>query len=114
MLRGAQAALFDVSDLTDPERTDQVSYARGSVAAAAADPRQFTWLPDRDTALAVVSEGWEGRTGWVSVLTVEGGSLTNRMVEVEYGTEVDAVRLVPLPDGRVVLMTGDDVAFFDL
>ncbi|MGZ5400050.1 MAG: beta-propeller domain-containing protein, partial [Nocardioides sp.] len=27
-LRGAQAALFDVSDLTDPQRTDQVGYAR--------------------------------------------------------------------------------------
>lgn len=113
-LLGAQAALFDVSDLTDPRRTDQVSYSRGSVAAAAADPRQFTWLSDRDTALAVVSEGWEGRTGWVSVLTVDGGSLANRMVEVEYGTDVDSVRLVPLPDGRVVLMTGDDVSFFDV
>ena len=113
-LVGAQAALFDVSDLTDPQRTDQVSYSPGSVAAAAADPRQFSWLPDRDTALAVVSEGWEGRTGWVSVLTVEGDSLKNRMVEVEYGTDVDSVRLVPLPDGRVVLMTGEDVSFFDL
>ncbi len=113
-LLGAQAALFDVSDLTDPRRTDQVRYARGSVAAAAADPRQFTWLPDRDTALAVVSEGWEGRTGWVSVLSVDGDSLDNRMVEVEYGSDVDSVRLVPLPDGRVVLMTGEDVSFFDV
>ena len=113
-LLGAQAALFDVTDLTDPQRTDKISYSRGSVAAAAADPRQFTWLPDRDTALAVVSEGWEGRTGWVSVLTVEGDSLENRMVEVEYGTDVDSVRLVPLPDGRVVLMTAADVSFFDV
>jgi len=113
-LLGAQAALFDVSDLTDPKLTDRIRYSRGSVAAAATDPRQFTWLPDRDTALAVVSEGWEGRTGWVSVLNVDGGSLKNRMVEVEYGTDVNGVRLVPLPDGRVVLMTGEDVSFFDL
>ncbi len=114
MLRGAQAALFDVADLTDPRRTDLVHYAKGSVAAAAADPRQFTWLPDHDTALAVVSKGWQGRTGWVSVLSVEGDRLENRMVEVEYGNDVDSVRLVPLPDGRVVLMTGEDVSFFDL
>ena len=38
----------------------------------------------------------------------------NRMVEVEYGNDVDSVRLVPLPDGRVVLMTGEDVSFFDV
>ena len=36
------------------------------------------------------------------------------MVEVEYGDEVDDVRLVPLPDGRVVLVTGDDVSFFEV
>ena len=114
MLRGAQAALFDVADLTQPRRTDVVRYRSASVAAAAADPRQFTWLPGSDTALTVVSEGWEGRTGWVSVLTVEGGELSNRMVEVEYGNDVDSVRLVPLPDGRVVLMTGEDVSFFDV
>ena len=113
-LLGAQAALFDVSDLTDPRRTDTVTYRRGSVAGAAADPRQFTWLPDQDTALAVVSDGWEGRTGWVSVLEVDGDRLGNRMVEVEYGTDVDLVRLVPLPDGRVVLVTGDEVSFFEV
>ena len=113
-LRGAQAALFDVSDLTDPRQTDLVKYRKGSVAAAAADPRQFTWLPDRDTALTVVSQGWVGRTGWVSVLTVDGGALSNRMVQVEYGSDIDAVRLVPLPDGRVVLLTGEDVSFFEV
>ncbi len=114
MLRGAQAALFDVSDLTRPRRTDVVRYRSASVAAAAVDPRQFTWLPDADTALTVVSEGWEGRTGWVSVLSVEGDELANRMVEVEYGNDVDSVRLVPLPDGRVVLTTGEDVSFFEV
>ena len=114
VLRGAQAALFDVSDLTDPRQTDLVRYRRGSVAAAGTDPRQFTWLPERETALTVVTRGWEGTTGWVSVLEVAGDSLSNRMVEVEHGSDVADVRLVPLPDGRVVLVTADDVAFFDL
>ena len=36
------------------------------------------------------------------------------MVQVEYGDEVDQVRLIPLPDGRVVLVTGDDVEFFEV
>ena len=112
VLRGAQAALFDVSDLTDPRQTDLVRYGKTSVAGAGLDPRQFTWLPERQTALTVVTRGWEGRTGWVSVLTVSGGSLSHRMVEVEHGSDVDAVRLVPLPDGRVILVTGDEVDFF--
>jgi hypothetical protein len=117
MTMGAQAALFDVSDLTDPRQVDLVTYRRGSVAGAGADPRQFTWLPERRTALTVVSSGpgWSsGSTGWVSVLEVDGDRLANRMVEVEYGVEVGEVRTVPLPDGRVVLMTGDGVSFLDL
>jgi hypothetical protein len=113
MTRGAQAALFDVTDLTEPRQLDVVKYPKHSMAGAGIDPRQFTWLPDRRTALTVVSQGWRGRTGWVSVLSLEGGSLSNRMVEVEYGDEIAQVRLVPIADGRVVLVTGDDVSFFD-
>jgi hypothetical protein len=112
--RGAQTALFDVSDLAAPRRLDRIGYRRDNVAGAAHDPRQFTWLPDRRTALTVVSQGYDGRTGWLSVLQVGDGQLRNRMVEVEYGVEVDQVRTLPLPDGRVVLVTGDAVSFFDI
>jgi len=112
VLRGAQAVLFDVSDLTDPRQTDLVRYGRASAAGAGIDPRQFTWLPEQQTALTVVTRG--GRTGWVSVLAVDGRELSHRMVEVEHGSDVDAVRLVPLPDGRVVLVTGGDVEFFEV
>jgi hypothetical protein len=112
--RGAQAALFDVSDLTDPRRLDTVGYGFGTTAGAATDPRQFTWLPDRRTVLTVIADDAKGRTGWVSVLELDGGDMENRMVEVEYGEEVADVRLVPLPDGRVLLVTGDEVSSFDL
>jgi hypothetical protein len=111
---GAQAALFDVHDVTDPRQLDVVEYPKGSVALAGQDPRQFTWLPDRRTALTVVVEGLTGTTGSVSVLRVEAGRLVQRMVEVEYGAEVAQVRLVPLPTGKVVLVTGDGVSFFEL
>lgn len=114
MVRGAQAALFDVSDLTSPERLDTVAYPRFSVAGAGTDPRQFTWLPDRRIALTVVSEGWRGRTGWVSVLRLGHDRIADEMVAVEVGDEVAQVRLVPLADGRVVLVTGDGVSFFAL
>jgi hypothetical protein len=109
---GAKASLFDVSDVTAPRELDTVSYPKDSTAQAALDPRQFTWLADRRTALTVISEGYDGRTGYVSVLRVADSQVRNELVEVEYGDEVDDVRLVPLPDGRVVLATGDTVSFF--
>ena len=114
MVRGAQAALFDVTDLTQPRQLGVVKYPKNSMANAGVDPRQFTWLADRRTALTVVSQGWTGRTGWVSVLSLDGGTMSNKMVEVEYGDEIAQVRLVPLADGRVVLVTGDGVSFFDI
>ena len=114
MVRGAQAALFDVTDLTSPARLDTVAYPRFSVAGAGTDPRQFTWLPDRRIALTVVSEAWRGRSGWVSVLRLGRDRMDDEMVAVEVGDEVAQVRLVPLADGRVVLVTGDGVSFFAL
>lgn len=111
---GAQVGLFDVSDLTAPRRIDVLAYAGGSIAAAATDPRQFTWLPKIRTALTVITRGNVGQTGSVSVLTLADGQMTSRMVEVEYGIEVADVRLVPLPDGRVILTTGDGVSFFPI
>ncbi|GAB3018676.1 hypothetical protein GCM10011376_00130 [Nocardioides flavus (ex Wang et al. 2016)] len=114
VVRGAQAALFDVSDLTDPRQLDVVRYAPGTHSGAAADPRQFTWLPEQRVALTVVTRGWTGTTGWVSVLSLDDGSMRNRMVEVEHGSAVADVRLVPLASGEVVLVTGDDVSFFSI
>ena len=112
MTRGAQAALFDVTDLTNPRQIDVVRYDKGTLAGAGADPRQFTWLPEQRVALTVVSQGWNGTTGWVSVLSLDDGSMTNRMVEVEHGSDVAGVRLVPLASGKVALVTGEDVSFF--
>lgn len=114
MTRGAQAALFDVTDLTNPRQLHVVRYPKNSVAGAGTDPRQFTWLPEQRVALTVVSQGWTGTTGWVSVLSLDDGSMTNRMVEVEHGSDVADVRLVPLVSGKVALVTGEDVSFFSL
>ncbi|MCD6638937.1 MAG: beta-propeller domain-containing protein [Nocardioides sp.] len=113
--RGAQAALFDVGDLTSPRQLDVHAYGRTSQARAALDPRQFTWLPDGRTALTVITRGWGSPTAWVSVLEVRGGRLENRMVEVEHGqTGAEQVRLVPLASGRVALVTSDEVTFFSV
>jgi hypothetical protein len=108
---GAQVSLFNIDNLEHPRRLDVLAYAGGSTAMAGQDPRQFTWLGSERVALTVVERG---RSGYVSVLTFDGEQITNRMVEVEHGREVADVRLVPLPEGRVALVTGDDVELFPL
>ena len=112
---GAQVGLFNVTDLTNPRRIDVLHYAPGTEALAGADPRQFTWLPDGAHPAHRDLEGLERphRLG-LGASRSTTASCTNRMVEAEYGDDVDQVRAVPLPDGRVVLVTGDDVEFFDL
>ena len=112
---GAQVGLFNVRDVTRVRRLDVHSYGGGFQALAGADPRSFTWLPDKRTVITVL-ERWTGerRVGYVSVLHVKDSRLHQRLVQVEYGDDVDRVRTVPLPDGRVVLVTGDKAQFFEL
>ncbi|MFB9312682.1 beta-propeller domain-containing protein [Nocardioides plantarum] len=107
----AQAGFFDVSDLTDVRRLDKLTYAPGTQARAGDDPRQFTWVREARSALTVIARG---NKGFVSELHIENGRMTNTMTEVEYGRDVDAVRLVQVGDGKVVLVTGEDVRFFPL
>lgn len=107
----AQAGLFNVTDLTDPQRLSVVTYGGNTVAKAGADPRQFTWLPDERVALTVIQRG---NVGYVSRLDVAEGRLSNAMTKVEFGRDVDEVRLVPVGGGKVALVTGEDVEFFDL
>jgi len=115
MTRGGQAAVFDLSDLRHPKRVSTIGYGLNRQALAGQDPRQFTWLAARRTALTVVARWGRtgGMTGWVSVLEVGGGGvLENTMVRGTYGyDDVADLRTVPLPDGRVVMVTEDSARF---
>lgn len=111
---GAQIGLFDVRDVSRVKRLDVHSYGRSYRALAGADPRAFTWLPDERTVITVLEKSARTRIGFVSVVHLADGRLQQRLVQVEYGDDVDAVRAVPLPDGRVVLVTGDRAQFFEL
>ncbi|WP_232678151.1 beta-propeller domain-containing protein [Nocardioides sp. R-C-SC26] len=111
---GGQVGLFDVTDLTDPQRIDVHGYGPGSRTLAGGDPRQFTWLPEQRLALTVVARG---RAGYVSAMKIWGGELRTNMTRVEFGSDVDLVRTVPIAtdDGlKVALVTGEDVEFFEL
>jgi len=114
-LAGPAGVALSTVRLTVDLRRREAQLTDLTQALATQDPRQLTWLPDGRTVLSVVSEYDEhGLVGYVSVLTLGEGHLDNRMVEVEHGDEIGAVRLVPLADGRVVLVTGDDASFFAL
>jgi hypothetical protein len=107
----AKATVFDLRDLSHPRATGTVSYPGGSTALAGTNPHQVTWLPDRHLLLTVVSDGYDGSGGWISVLTVGQGSLHNRMVRLTQTSDLSGVRTVPLADGRVVLVDGEQVRF---
>ncbi|MEZ0577995.1 beta-propeller domain-containing protein [Nocardioides sp. MH1] len=111
---GAQAGLFNVAHLERVHRMDVLHYANGTDPLAGTDPRSFTFINSARTFLTVIQDYRRTRVGYLSVVHIEDGRLHNRMVQVEYGDDVDQVRAVPLPDGRVVLVTGEDVEFFDL
>ena len=108
---GAQVGLFRVRDLRHVARLDAWRYAGGTEAVAGGDPRAFTWLPEHRTLLTVIRRG---RTGWLSIQRLADSRLHNRMVKVEFGDDITQVRTFGLPDGRVVLVTGEDVRFLRL
>lgn len=111
---GAQMGLFNVTDLTKPRRLDVLAYGANSNALAGQDPRSFTWMPEHRTVLTVIEKWQRTRVGYLSITHIERGKLHNKMVQVEYGDDVDLVRTVPVGDGRVVLVTGERVRFLDL
>lgn len=108
--RGAQIAVFDIADLANVRRDAVVSYPR-TQALATQDPRAFTWLPDRDTVLTVVQKG---RDVSIAAVTVRDGQLASTLTSVERGADAQLVRTIELSDGRVVVVTGEDVRFFTL
>ncbi len=110
-LAHAKATVFDLRDLTHPRAAGTVDYPAGSTALAGLEPHQVSWLGDRHTLLTIVGDGYDGGRGWLSVLTVGAGSLHNRMVRLAPTTDLSSVRTVPLADGRVVLVNGDEVRF---
>lgn len=111
---GAQMGLFDVTDLTEPRRLDVHSYGRRTTPLAATDPRAFTWVPEHRTVLTVIEQWGRTRLGLLSVTRIVKGQLEESSTRVEYGPDVDQVRTVPVGDGQVVLVTGEQVRYLEL
>jgi uncharacterized secreted protein with C-terminal beta-propeller domain len=101
---GAQAAVFDIRDLADPRRVSHQGFGLTSSLPALDDPRGFTWLPDRRTALTSVSD-WSNRDGdrnrLVALRVGPHGTLEAHDLATGVGWNA---RTLPLDDGRVALV----------
>jgi hypothetical protein len=103
--RGAQAAVFDLSDLSSPERVDTVGMGRSTDFAAAWDARAFTFLPEARAALAPLHDHRSGQVR-VAVLRIgEDGTVTARTPKTVPGWNAWHVRALPLDSGRVAVVT---------
>jgi hypothetical protein len=98
---GAQAAVFDIADLTDPRRVAQQGFGAQSSLPALEDPRGFTWLPDRRTGLTTVATWTSQRARLVALHVTDSGALEAHDLATDVGWNA---RTLPLDDGRVALV----------
>lgn len=102
---GAQVAVFDLRDLSAPRRLATVGFGRSTEFVAGWDPRTLTYLPGSRTVLAVLSDWRAGGTRLVVLGVGQDGALTERSREVVAGWDSGRVRTLPLPGGRVALVS---------
>jgi hypothetical protein len=108
----AQVALFDVSDLAHARRLDVKPMPQSTWPVAGDDPRAFTWLPDRATALTAFTTG---RAMVLGIYHLTGTALTEQLRTLPAsGSDSADVRTFELADGRVVLMVGNTMTFLGL
>jgi hypothetical protein len=106
---GAQAAVFDLTDLADVRRASAARFGRLDRFAVAWESRAFTYLPDHRVVLASL-ESW-GRYGGsrlVALRVGEAGSLTPAGSWPAGRWNASAVRALPLAEGRVALVRPGD------
>jgi uncharacterized secreted protein with C-terminal beta-propeller domain len=105
---GAQAAVFDISDLSDARQVGKVAFGEQSWFEAAEDPHAFTWLPGADAAVASLQHGSENTMVLLRVAS------DGRLSSEELGTVGGwGSRALPLPDGRVALV-GNAISLVDV
>lgn len=112
---GAQASVFDVADPGNPKQADKTTYGRSTEFGASWEPRQFTWLPEQRTALAVLND-WGGRGYGVKIVALriaEDGRMQSVSVRLKHGWGASNARTLPLDDGRVVVTSRADTEFLE-
>ncbi len=110
---GAQAASFDLRDLTHVRRVDTVGFGEQTDVSAGVDPRAFTYLPSERTLVTPVQDWMTGGSRFVALHVGSDGTLTETGSWVTRRYAGETVRTLPLGDGRVALV-GDVVRVVDV
>jgi len=108
-IRGAQAAVFDISDLTDPRRIGTAGFDRNTELATAWDSRAFTYLPDQHIALTPVQSWGDGKTRMAVLKVNPDGTLTRTLTDRVAGWNAAAVRALPLGGEQVAVVADGNV-----
>ncbi|MCZ4498871.1 MAG: hypothetical protein JWQ74_1424 [Marmoricola sp.] len=109
---GSQAAVFDISNLRKPVRVTHQDFGRNTGLAALDDPRAFTWIPDRRTAVTTVVD-WTNSTGRVWTIHVATDGTLTRRVLTRLNTDWQG-RTLALPGGRVAVLDQHRVRVLEL
>ncbi len=104
--RGAQAAGFDLSDLTDVRRTDTLDLGRDTWLVAGEDPRAVSYLPEERLLVTVGSSWRTGRASFVALHVSPTGELTRSRSWPTGPLPGTSARALPLGGGRVALVDG--------
>jgi hypothetical protein len=104
--RGAMVSLFDLSDLRHPTQTGRHTFGPQTYLSAVDDPRGFTWLPDANAGFGQVQDWSHGRAFLAKISAGADGALTVTRQQVPGIGDGTTSRVLPLPDGRMVVVAG--------
>ena len=111
---GAQAAVFDIGDLRDPQRVDTSGFDPNTELAVTWDTRAFTYLPEQRTAITPLQNYRWGGTRLAVLQVGDDGTLTQRLTHRVAGWDSGKVRTLPLDDGRVAVVASNGVELMSI
>ncbi|MFL6133762.1 MAG: beta-propeller domain-containing protein [Nocardioidaceae bacterium] len=106
--RGAQAATFDLHDVSDVRRADTFPFGKQTDLPVGWDPRTFTYLPAERTLVIPVRSWTDPRSRFVALRVARDGTLTHLGSWMARGYAAEDLRSLPLGGQRVALV-GDSV-----
>jgi len=104
---GAQAAVFDISDLRKPVRISKAGFGPETALTAIDDPRGFTWLAGSRTGVTPLADWRTGEPVLKALEVSASGQLRARTV-TELNRDWQS-RTLELPGGRIAVLDLDRV-----
>ncbi len=104
--RGSQVQTFDLADLTSPEKVASLRF-ESDYSPVETDSRVFTYLPEQRFAF-VPTGSWRGG-GTVEVVRTEADGSLSSVASLRSGWP-ESVRMVPVADDRVAMVSHGEVA----